>query len=97
MGIGTDMVHHDLSATTILNDVEIHVPPEGLIDVEVERTRLTRELKRMQEDTARLEAKLARHDFLEKAPEDIIEKEQLRHQGLRERAGKLADALEAIQ
>ena len=77
--------------------MEIYVPLEGLIDVEVERTRLTRELKKIQEDVVRLEAKLAQRDFLERAPEDVIEKEQAKYQGLRERVGKLSHALESIQ
>jgi valyl-tRNA synthetase len=97
MVIAQDTIRPALSATAILDHIEIYIPLEGLIDVEVERTRLTRELKKIQEDVVRLEAKLARRDFLEKAPEDIIEKEQAKHQGLRERAEKLAHALESIQ
>jgi valyl-tRNA synthetase len=97
MVIDQDIVSPALSATAILDHIEIYVPLEGLIDVEVERTRLIRELTKIQEDVVRLEAKLARRDFLEKAPEDIIEKEQAKRQGLRERVEKLAHALESIQ
>ena len=97
MSVDKDMVRPALSATAILDQMEIYVPLEGLIDIEVERTRLTRELKKIQEDVVRLEAKLAQRDFLERAPEDVIEKEQVKYQGLRERAGKLAHALESIQ
>jgi valyl-tRNA synthetase len=97
MLIDHEMVRPALSATAILDHMEIYVPLAGLIDVEVEQTRLTRELKKIQEDVVKLEAKLARRDFLEKAPEDVIEKEQTKYQGLRERAGKLAEALESIQ
>jgi valyl-tRNA synthetase len=63
----------------------------------VERTRLSRELKKIQEDIGRLESKLTQRDFLEKAPEEVVDKEQAKHQGLRERAGKLVQALESIQ
>ena len=97
MIIDREMVRPELSATAILDEMEIYVPLEGLIDVEVERTRITRELKRIQEDVVRLETKLAQRDFLAKAPEDVIEKEQAKHQGLREREGKLVQALESIQ
>jgi valyl-tRNA synthetase len=97
MLIEQDMARPALSATAILDQMEIYVPLAGLIDVEVERTRLTRELKKIQEDVVRLEAKLAQRDFLEKAPEEIIEKEQAKHQGMRERAEKLTYALESIQ
>jgi valyl-tRNA synthetase len=97
MIIDQEMVRPDFSATAVLDAMEIYVPLAGLIDVEVERTRLTRDLKKIQEEVERLEAKLARRDFLEKAPEDVIEKEQAKHQGLRERVGKLVQALESIQ
>jgi valyl-tRNA synthetase len=85
------------SATAILDGMEIYFPLEGLIDLDVERSRLTRELHKVQQDLSWLEAKLARRDFLEKAPEDIIEKEQIKYQGLHERAEKLTYALEFIQ
>ena len=97
MIIGGEVARPELSATAILGEMEIYVPLEGVINVEVERTRLTRELKKIQEDVARLETKLAQRDFLAKAPEDVIEKEQAKHQGLREREGKLVQALESIQ
>jgi valyl-tRNA synthetase len=95
--IGGEVARPELSATAILGEMEIYVPLEGVIDVGVERTRLTRELRKIQEDVARLETKLAQRDFLAKAPEDVIEKEQAKHQGLREREGKLVQALESIQ
>jgi valyl-tRNA synthetase len=86
-----------MSATAILDQMEIYVPLVGLIDVDLERTRLRHDLKKIEDDVVKLEAKLARRDFLDKAPEEIIEKEQTKYQGLRERAGKLAEALESIQ
>jgi valyl-tRNA synthetase len=97
MIIDQDIERPELSATAILGEMEIYVPLEGVIDVEVERTRLLRELKRIQEDVTRLEEKLAQRDFLAKAPQDVIEKEQAKHQGLRERESKLVQALESIQ
>jgi len=43
------------------------VPLAGLIDVDLERTRLRRDLKKIEDDVVKLEAKLARRDFLDKA------------------------------
>jgi valyl-tRNA synthetase len=97
MNLGELVARPQHSATAVLESAEIYVPLEGLIDFNVERTRLTRELQKIQADIVWLEAKLARNDFLEKAPEEVIEKEQNKHQGLKEREGKLAMALESIQ
>ena len=97
MVIDQDIVRPAMSATAVLEQMEIYVPLAGLIDVELERTRLRRDLKKIEDDVVKLEVKLARRDFLDKAPEEIIEKEQAKYQGLRERAGKLVEALESIQ
>src|SRR5882724_5656574 len=97
MLIDQEMVRPAMSATAILEQMEIYVPLAGLIDIDLERTRLRRDLKKIEDDVVKLEAKLARRDFLDKAPEEIIEKEQAKYQGLRERAGKLVEALESIQ
>jgi hypothetical protein len=40
--IDQDMVPRNLSATAVLNEIQIHVPLEILIDVEVEQTHLIR-------------------------------------------------------
>jgi valyl-tRNA synthetase len=91
------MVCSKLSAAAILNGMETYVQLESLNDVELERTRCSRKLKKVHEDFFRLETKLARSDFLEKAPEDIIDNEQAIHRGLREQTEKLAHVLEFIQ
>jgi valyl-tRNA synthetase len=97
MDIQSAIARPEHAVTAILDGMEIYVPLEGLIDVDVERARLTRELQKIQQDLTRLEAKLAHRDFVEKAPEDVIEKEQMKYQGLRERSEKLTHALEFIQ
>jgi valyl-tRNA synthetase len=92
-----DIERPDRSATAVLDGVEIFILLEGLIDIEVERSRLARELSKIEEDLAWLDEKLSRREFLEKAPDDVIEKEQIKYQGLKDRAGKIIHALESIQ
>jgi valyl-tRNA synthetase len=95
--IVADLRRPEGSATAVLDGIEIYVPLKGLIDVEVERERLTRELDKIRQDLAWLGGKLARADFLEKAPEEVVEKERAKYDGLREREDKLCQALESIQ
>jgi valyl-tRNA synthetase len=92
-----DMVRPSHSATAVVQDVEIYVPLEGLVDLDVEKGRLTRDLAKVREDMAQLERKLSRDDFLTRAPEEVIEKERMKYDGLRERESKLAEALEFVQ
>ncbi|MBI3327285.1 MAG: valine--tRNA ligase [Nitrospinae bacterium] len=92
-----DMARPAGSATAVLHGIEIYVPLQGIIDVDIERERLTRELAKVKEELSWLGEKLSRADFLARAPEEVVEKERAKYQGLREREGKLSQALESIQ
>ncbi|MDP8229314.1 MAG: valine--tRNA ligase, partial [Candidatus Electryoneaceae bacterium] len=61
----------DQSATAVIGDVELFMPLAGLIDVDVERKRLDKEIARLQKVVKGAEAKLSNPKFLEKAPEQI--------------------------
>lgn len=72
---------------TTLPEVDVYLPMEGLIDVERETARINKELEERERDLAKGEAKLANPKFVEKAPADIIAKEQ----------GRLAEHRSAIE
>ncbi|KUG02933.1 valyl-trna synthetase [hydrocarbon metagenome] len=58
--------------------MEIYVPLEGIIDFEKEIARLNKELKNVQSDLDRSEAKLQNESFLSRAPEEVIAKEKFK-------------------
>ncbi len=66
-------------ASAVLSDCEIYVPLEGLIDVDKEKERLEKEIEKAKADLARISAKLANKNFVDKAPAEVIEKEKTRH------------------
>jgi valyl-tRNA synthetase len=55
---------------------EIYVHLEGLVDLSAERQRLEKEIKRLGEAIAFTRAKLARPEFTERAPAEIVDKER---------------------
>jgi len=67
-----------LSASSVVSDMEIFVPLEGLIDIEVERGRLTKEIDRLQSQIENINKKLLNQDFIKKAPQQIIEREKVK-------------------
>ncbi|MDI3281629.1 MAG: valine--tRNA ligase, partial [Bacillota bacterium] len=69
--------------------IELYLPLVGLVDVGKELTRLEKELEEMEEEIARLKAKLSNHGFLQKAPAEVVEKERARYQELTEKYGKV--------
>ncbi|HPJ40034.1 MAG TPA: valine--tRNA ligase, partial [Spirochaetota bacterium] len=83
-------------ASAILPDVEIYLPLKGLIDFDKERARIQKEIDRTAADLEKVEKKLGNASFVEKAPADIIEKEQQKRDGFREILGKLQESLENL-
>ena len=70
-----------------LPEVEIFLPLEGLIDVEKETARIHKEIEGKEKDVARLMAKLSNPQFAEKAPPEVIAKEE----------GKLAESRSTLE
>jgi valyl-tRNA synthetase len=64
------------SALGLVGDIEVYVALEGVVDVGAERQRLEKEIKRADEAIAFGRAKLARPEFAERAPAEIVDKER---------------------
>jgi valyl-tRNA synthetase len=62
----------------VVEGCEIHVSLAGVVDVEAERARLGRELRKVEDDLARTEGKLARDDFRQRAPAEVVAREEAR-------------------
>ncbi len=81
----------------VLEWAEVFVPLEGLLDLKQEHKRLRQELK---EARAGLEAtlrKLDNPDFLERAPDEVIEKEKRKAQEFKEKVERLEQNLQLLQ
>ncbi|MBN2394842.1 MAG: valine--tRNA ligase [Candidatus Atribacteria bacterium] len=66
------------SATGVLEDIEIFVPLKGVIDLESEVQRLENKLTKVEKEMTLINKKLKNIDFIQKAPEDIIQKERIK-------------------
>jgi valyl-tRNA synthetase len=64
------------SALGVVGGSEIYVELEGLVDLGAERARLQKEIKRTADTIAFTRGKLARPDFTERAPAEIVDKER---------------------
>ncbi len=65
-----------LSATQLVGDMRVLVPMAGLIDKEAELARLTKELDKLSKEVGRVEGKLNNPKFVDKAPAEVVAKEQ---------------------
>ncbi len=71
------------------NDASIAVPLEGLIDFDVERTRLANQIAKLTEEKTRLTGQLSNANFVERAPAEKVAE-------LRERSTELESQIETL-
>jgi valyl-tRNA synthetase len=64
------------AALGVAGQSEIHVRLEGLVDLAAEKQRLEKEIRRASEAMAFTRGKLARPEFTERAPAEIVDKER---------------------
>ena len=69
------------------------LPLAGIIDMEAEAARLSKELGKTADDIAKVDAKLGNADFIKRAPEEVIEEQRERREAAAARAEKIREAL----
>lgn len=84
------------SATSLVGRVELHIPMAGLIDQEAELQRLAKAIKKAEGDLQRVTGKLSNDNFINKAPAEVIAKEQGKQAELQERLEQLVQQQEKI-
>jgi len=72
---------------------ELFLPLEGLVDVEAEKVRLTKEKEKIQAEIVKVEQKLANPAFTQKVPPQVLHEHQQR---LADWQAKLAHVIEAL-
>ena len=72
--IGVNIEKPPFSASWVVGEMEIYVPLKGLINIEIEKERLTKEIKKLEKESVLLDKKLSNSKFLKKAPKEIVEK-----------------------
>jgi len=85
------------SATALVGEMKVLIPMKGLIDKEAELARLEKEIQRLSKDLPRIEGKLNDAGFLEKAPPQVVAKEQSRLQEIRLSLAELQAQAEKIR
>lgn len=90
-GLGSDKEEAAKGVVTVITHAaRIGMPLAELVDLEKEKARLAKSLKKNQAELDKLNAKLQNPGFLAKAPENVVKAEQ-------ERAEKLAALIAQLQ
>ncbi|MBA7540742.1 Valine--tRNA ligase [subsurface metagenome] len=75
---GGDIIKPEGSAFAVGIGYEIYLPLKDLIDIEKEKTRLTKELEKVDGEICKSRNKLSNDAFINKAPSSVVEKERER-------------------
>jgi valyl-tRNA synthetase len=84
------------AALKVVEGSELLVSLAGVVDVEAERGRLGRELRKVEEELQRVEAKLGREDFRLRAPAEVVAREEARRAESVALRAKLREGLERL-
>ena len=85
-----------LSATAVVRNLEIFVPLEGLINVDVERQRLEKEKQRLEKLLSNLNQKLQNPNFIQRAPQEVVAKEEQKKKDFEITLQKIVENLSAL-
>lgn len=88
-----------VSATALVGQLKVLVPMAGLINVEAELARISKEIDKADKELLRIEGKLNNEKFIGKAPKDVVDKEKAKADVLRQRKTDLnaqADQLRSL-
>ena len=85
------------SATALLGEMKILVPMAGLIDLDAERDRLSKNHERKQKDAERSRRKLQNEKFVSNAPASVVQKEKDRLAELERDISELESRIERLK
>ena len=85
------------AATALLGDLRLLVPMKGIIDVDAERARLEKQRDKTQAELAKSRGKLGNENFVNNAPDAVVQKERDRAVEFEKTLAQLAEQLEKLQ
>jgi valyl-tRNA synthetase len=95
--IGPEVDKPRFAASDVAGSSEVFVHLEGIIDLDLERQRLDRELEKNQKLLASARRKLENPDFLDRAKPEVVEKEREKLLLIEETMAKLSRARGALE
>ena len=93
---GADIEKPKASAAIVVKGINIYIPLEGIIDLDVEKQRIEKEIKRLEGALVGVEKKLSNTKFTENAPADVVENERAKQRDWTEALNKFKAIFEDL-
>ncbi len=85
------------SASSVIKDAEIYIPLEGLIDLDVERKRLQKEIMRLEGALVGIDKKLSNEKFVNNAAQEVVDREKAKKKDWETNLKKLKNNLKNLE
>jgi len=85
------------SARQVITGADLFIPLANFIDLDAERSRISKELAQVEADLDRANENLANNSFLTRAPKEVVEKEQEKQKEFLTKADKLKANLRSLE
>ncbi len=85
------------AVSLIVKNATIYLPLKGLVDFEVELTRLAKEKEKLEKEIERIDNKLSNEGFVAKAPEKVITEEKEKRIGYKNMLDKVVEEMKKLK
>jgi valyl-tRNA synthetase len=97
LDIGTGMAKEKGSAASPVGEYEVIIPLSGLVDIDAEIDRLTKERERLEQEISALDGKLSNENFINKAKSEVVEKARSRRELMAIELSKVRESLNIME
>jgi len=95
--VGTKIEKPTTSASSVVDGNELFIPLEGLIDLDKERQRIEDEIERLEGFLKSVNKKLDNKQFIENAPEEVVQREHNKKSDTETNLKKLKEILSELE
>ncbi|MEK7308005.1 MAG: valine--tRNA ligase, partial [Nitrospirota bacterium] len=97
LDIGYDVSKPEDAAFAIMPLMEIFIPLKGLLNVDTEIKRLSKEITKVEESLSVVKKKLSNREFINRAPKAVVEENRARHQEFAEKIQAIQNNIEKLK
>jgi valyl-tRNA synthetase len=95
--IATDLKAPEKSMSAVVTGAELYLPLAGLIDITEEVKRLEKELEKLNNEVDRVQKKLTNENFVNKAPEAIVNEEKAKEKDYLDKRKKVEERIAELK
>ena len=95
--MGRGIAKPPASIAAVVRNIEIFLPLKGLVDLESERTRLAKQIEKLEKEIGGVSAKLNNPNFINNAKAEVVDSERARFEDLNTKLSLTKDLLSDLR